>query len=98
VLVPNTRAEAMDPRQPGDQGEFQVTDDMIARLLADPGPAGRTRAGGAIRPNVAVLVPVAHGFLAIATFVLAVTTASMALPRAYRQRSLADVGPRYRYC
>jgi len=52
-----------------DQPEFEVTDEMIARLLADPVPASRHRP---IRPNPAVLVPVAHGFLAIATFTLAV--------------------------
>jgi hypothetical protein len=56
------------PRSPG-QPEFEVTDEMIARLLADPVPASRHRP---IRPNPAVLVPVAHGFLAIATFTLAV--------------------------
>lgn len=53
---------------------FQVTDEMIARLLADPHPEQRQRS---VRPHLAVLVPVAHGFLAMATFVLAVTTASM---------------------
>lgn len=54
---------------------FEVTDDMIARLLADPRPEQRQAPVG---PNMAVLVPIIHGFLAIATFVLAVTTASMA--------------------
>jgi hypothetical protein len=52
---------------------YQVTDEMIARLLEDPFPGPRRHP---IRPNPAVLVPVAHGFAAIATFVLAVTTAS----------------------
>jgi hypothetical protein len=55
-----------------DQAAFQVTDEMIARLLADPFPVRQHRS---IRPNPAVLVPVAHGFGAIATFVLAVMTA-----------------------
>lgn len=55
-----------------DQAPYQVTDEMIARLLADPSPVRRP---GPIRPNPAVLVPVAHGFAAIATFVLAVMTA-----------------------
>lgn len=54
---------------------FQVTDEMIAQLLADPYPEQRQYS---IRSNMVVLIPVAHGFLAIATFVLAVTTASMA--------------------
>ena len=45
---------------------------MIARLLTDPVRAPRPRP---IRPNPAVLVPVAHGFAAIATFALAVLSA-----------------------
>ena len=52
---------------------YQVTDEMIARLLEDPSPGPRRHP---IRPNPAMLVPVAHGFAAIATFVLAVTAAS----------------------
>jgi hypothetical protein len=58
--------------EPGPQG-YQVTDEMIARLLEDPFPRPRRNP---IRPNPAVLVPVAHGFAAIATFVLAVTAAA----------------------
>ena len=64
-------AASKAPRPP-DQLEFEVTDEMIARLLTDPVPASRHRP---IRPNPAVLVPVAHGFAAIATFALAVLTA-----------------------
>jgi hypothetical protein len=64
-------AEGSDP------ADLRVTDEMIARLLDDPSP--RARHVGAplrpIRPNPAVLVPVAHGFAAIATFLLAVMTA-----------------------
>ena len=56
------------------QQAYQVTDEMIARLLEDPFPAQRRH--HPIRPNMAVLVPIAHGFAAIATFALAVTTAS----------------------
>lgn len=52
--------------------EFEVTDEMIARLLSDPLPSPRYRP---IRPNPAVLVPVAHGFAAIATFTLALMSA-----------------------
>jgi hypothetical protein len=63
---------AVDADDDDDQGAFQVTDEMIARLLADPFPVKHPRS---IRPNPAVLVPVAHGFGAIATFVLAVMTA-----------------------
>jgi hypothetical protein len=45
---------------------------MIARLLAEPVRARRPRP---VRPDPAVLVPVAHGFAAIGTFVLAVISA-----------------------
>ncbi len=48
---------------------FEVTDEMIARFLADPVSVPRHRP---LRPNLAILVPVAHGFAAIATFMLAV--------------------------
>jgi hypothetical protein len=65
---------------------FEVTDEMITRLLADPRPERRAHA---IRPNMAVLVPVIHGFLAMATFVLAVTAASMPLGAEDRGLSLA---------
>jgi hypothetical protein len=65
---------APDPAgEPGPQA-YQVTDEMIARLLDDPFHGPRRHP---IRPNLAVLVPIAHGFAAIATFVLAVTAASM---------------------
>jgi len=50
----------------------EVTDEMIARFLADPEAVHRARL---IRPDPAVLVPVAHGFAAIATFTLAVMSA-----------------------
>ena len=71
---PGERREpaARDAPTPGGQQEFEVTDEMIARLLTDPGPASRHRP---IRPNPAVLVPVAHGFAAIATFTIAVLSA-----------------------
>lgn len=70
AVVADTAAGAADGSDPL---AYQVTDEMIARLLADPFPAARHRP---IRPNPAVLVPVAHGFAAMATFVLAVVTAS----------------------
>jgi hypothetical protein len=76
---------------PVDETEFQVTDEMIAQLLEDPAP-GRRRARA--RPDLAILVPVAHGFLAIATFVLAVTAVSATL----RVLSLAPTRPCCRYC
>jgi hypothetical protein len=63
---------SVEPDDDDDQAAYQVTDDMIARLLADPFPV---RHPPSIRPNPAVLIPVAHGFGAIATFVLAVMTA-----------------------
>ena len=63
---------AQDMPKPNDPVEFAVTDEMIARFLADPGPVPRHRP---IRPDLAVLVPIAHGFAAIATFTLAVMSA-----------------------
>ncbi len=47
---------------------------MIARLLAEPVRAPWPRP---VRPDPAVLVPVAHGFAAIGTFALAVMSAIM---------------------
>jgi hypothetical protein len=69
VLSDTAKSEAGEP---GPQA-YQVTDEMIARLLEDPLPGPPRRP---IRPDPAVLVPIAHGFAAIATFVLAVTAAS----------------------
>ena len=69
VLADTAKSPAAEP---GPQA-YQVTDEMIARLLEDPFPRPRRHL---IRPNPAVLVPIAHGFAAIATFVLAVTAAS----------------------
>jgi len=59
---------------PTGQQEFEVTDETIARFLADPALVPRHRP---IRPDPAALVPVAHGFAAIATFTLAVMSAIM---------------------
>ncbi len=63
---------AQDVPKSSDPAEFAVTDEMIAQFLADPGPVPRHRP---IRPDPAVLVPIAHGFAAIATFSLAVLSA-----------------------
>ena len=53
---------------PADEGT--ITDEMIAELLADPVPASR-------RPRLKLvpLIPVAHGFAALTTFMLAVLAA-----------------------
>jgi hypothetical protein len=59
-------------REPDDPSAIEVTDEMIARLLAEPARATRPRP---VRVDPAVMVPVAHGFMAIGTFVLAVTSA-----------------------
>jgi len=72
MVVPDT-AQAATEGEAGDPLAFHVTDEMIARLLQDPFPGPRHRP---IRPNPAVLVPIAHGFAAIFTFVLAVMAAS----------------------
>jgi hypothetical protein len=69
--VPDPPAGASDA---GDSQDSFITDEMIARLLDDPYKSARHHP---IKVNPAVLVPIAHGFAAIGTFVLAVTTASM---------------------
>ena len=76
VAVPETAAGAASPAEGGGTLEDQVTDAAIARLIEGP---GREYAAWHrhLRPNLAVLVPVAHGLAAIGTFVLAVMTATM---------------------
>jgi hypothetical protein len=78
VAGPETAAAAAPagPAEDGDSPKDQVTDEMIARLIDEP---GREYAAWrrSIRLDLAVLVPVAHGFAAVATFVLAVMTAIM---------------------
>jgi hypothetical protein len=71
VVVPDTPAGAADSPDPPDA---LITDEMIAQLLAEPLGPGRHPP---IRPNPEVLVPIAHGFAAIGTFVLAVMAATM---------------------
>ena len=68
VAVPPAAAAAPEAPPPADAGT--VTDEMIASLLADPFPASR-------RPRVKLvpLIPVAHGFAALTTFMLAVLAA-----------------------
>jgi manganese efflux pump family protein len=61
-------------RPPAATGElpdaFTVTDEMIASLLAEPFAVRRRR-----RLQLVPLIPVAHGFAALATFLLAMLTA-----------------------
>jgi len=71
VVVPDTPAGAAEGPDPL---ESVITDEMIEQLLEDAYSQPRQRP---IRVNPAVLVPIAHGFAAIGTFVLAVMTASM---------------------
>ncbi|HEX6522767.1 MAG TPA: hypothetical protein VF070_22610 [Streptosporangiaceae bacterium] len=57
---------------------FTITDEMIAELLSDPFPATRSSLPGRRRPEVRLLplIPVGHGFAALATFMLATVTAA----------------------
>jgi manganese efflux pump family protein len=55
---------------PGPQDAFVVTDEMIASLLAEPAPAPRRP-----RLHLLPLIPLAHGFGALTTFLLTVTAA-----------------------
>ena len=71
IVVPDNPAGAAESPDPPDS---LITDEMIAQLLAEPLGARRHRP---IRLNPEVLVPIAHGFAAISTFVLAVMVASM---------------------
>jgi hypothetical protein len=70
-VVPDNPAGAAESPDPPDS---LITDEMIAQLLAEPLGTGRPRP---IRPNPEVLVPIAHGFAAISTFVLAVMAATI---------------------
>jgi len=63
-----------NPVGAADSPDSLITDEMIAQLLAEPQGARRHRP---ISPNPEVLVPIAHGFAAIGTFVLAVMAATM---------------------
>lgn len=68
VAVPPAPAAVPEAMPAAEDGT--VTDEMIASLLADPFPASR-------RPRLKLtgLVPVVHGFAALATFMLAVLAA-----------------------
>jgi hypothetical protein len=73
VTPPPAVAPVAAERLPGpgpDPDPFQVTDEMIAGLLADPFPERRSP-----RVKLAPFVPVVHGFTALATFMLAVLAA-----------------------
>jgi hypothetical protein len=68
VAVPPAPAAVPEAMPAAEDGT--ITDEMIASLLADPCPASR-------RPRLKLvgLVPVAHGFAALATFMLTVLAA-----------------------
>ena len=70
VAVPPAPAPAVAPKATAAADPGTVTDEMIADLLADPFPASRRP-----RLKMAGLVPVAHGFAALTTFMLAVLAA-----------------------
>jgi hypothetical protein len=67
VAVPPVAAA---PEAPPEADADTVTDEMIASLLADPFPASRRP-----RFKLVPLIPVAHGFAALTTFMLAVLAA-----------------------
>jgi hypothetical protein len=70
VAVPVAETPAVAPGVTPAVDPGTVTDDMIADLLADPFPASRRP-----RLKLAGLIPVAHGFGALTTFMLAVLAA-----------------------
>ncbi|MCL2583021.1 MAG: hypothetical protein FWE35_11250 [Streptosporangiales bacterium] len=71
---PARRYRGRDPAEAIQTGESEpvITDEMITDFLDDVA-AGRR--AGELRPSVAVVVPVAHGLLAMTTLALAVGTA-----------------------
>jgi len=69
IAVPQTTASAA-PAAREDPGAVTVTDEMIARLLADPFPVRRRP-----RLRLELVIPVGHGFAALATFMLAMLAA-----------------------
>ena len=71
MVVPDTAAGAA-----GASDSLEVTDEMIARLIDEP-HRDYAQWHRPVRPNLAVLVPIAHGLAAVGTFVLAVMTATM---------------------
>jgi hypothetical protein len=70
VAVPSAAASAVAPKAAPAADPGTVTDEMIAGLLAGPFPAP-----GRPRLKLAGLIPVAHGFAALTTFMLAVLAA-----------------------
>src|SRR6266566_622812 len=68
IAVPPAPAAVPEAMPAAEDGT--ITDEMIASLLADPFPASRRP-----RLKLAGLVPVVHGFAALATFMLAVLAA-----------------------
>jgi LmbE family N-acetylglucosaminyl deacetylase len=75
VAVPS----AVVPPAPAAPDAFTVTDEMIAELMADSSPVARRP-----RFTLAGLVPVAHGFAALTTFMLAVLAAVSARLGSFR--------------
>ena len=69
VVVPDNPAGAAHSPDPP---ESLITDEMIAQLLAEPLGAGCPIRSG----RTPAALPVAHGFAAIGTFVLAVMAAT----------------------
>jgi len=68
---PAQEASATPHAAPGEDADpFTVTDEMIAALLARPHPARRRR-----RLELVPLIPAAHGFAALVTFLLATLAA-----------------------
>lgn len=72
--APGAEGQGIEGQGAEGQGEaqpaFEVTDDMISRFLADPAPGGYP-----VHPDLALLVPIVHGFAAITTYLLAVMSA-----------------------
>ena len=70
VAVPDAVPEPAPPPAQENAAAFEISDEMIIRLMENPFPAARRP-----RPRLAVLIPVCHGFGALATFMLATLAA-----------------------
>lgn len=73
VAVPDAvpeAARAPTPPAQEDAAAFEISDEMITRLLENPFPTARRP-----RPRLAALIPLCHGFGALATFMLATLAA-----------------------
>jgi hypothetical protein len=74
ILVPN---EMLDRALENEALADQLVDDLLSRMLADPAPPPRKDRGWQLAP----VIPILHGVLAIVTILLAMLAAVVAIAR-----------------